>query len=100
MVLWHNALFRNVQRQTYADMPSVRRGAVLWGHLMQSEVLQPAAVQTMAPTFRLKYPSVVQAVLAVQSGGAQWRADAPCDMVSGHRRGDRGPRCWRPPGTE
>ena len=47
---------------------------------MQSEVLQPAAVLTMAPTFRLKYPSVVQAVLAVQSGGAQWRPDAPCDM--------------------
>ena len=34
----------------------------------------------MAPTFRLKYPSVVQAVLAVQSGDAQWRADASCDM--------------------
>ena len=80
MGLWHNALFRNVQRQTYAHMPSVRRGSFLWEHLVQSEVLQPAAVQTMAPTFRFKYPSVVQAVLAVQSGGAQWRADAPCDM--------------------
>ena len=80
MGLWHDALFRNVQRQTYAHMPSVRRGAVLLEHLMQSEVLQPAAVQTMAPTFRLKYPSVVHAVLAVQAGGAQWRSDAPCDM--------------------
>ena len=80
MGLWHNAVFRNVQRQTYAHMPSVRRGAFLWEHLVQSEVLQPAAVRMMAPTFRFKYPSVVQAVLAVQSGGAQWRADAPCDM--------------------
>ena len=79
MGLWHNAMFRNVQRQTYAHMPSVNRGSVLWEHLVQSEVLQIAAVQTMAPTFRLKYPSVVQTVLAVQSGGAQWRADAPCN---------------------
>ena len=28
MGLWHNALFRNLQRQTYAHMPSLRRGAV------------------------------------------------------------------------
>ena len=80
MGLWHNALFRNVQRETYAHMPSVRRGAFLWEHLVQSEALHPAAVETMAPTFRLKYPSVVQAVLAVQSGGAQWPASALCDM--------------------
>ena len=80
MGLWHNALFRNVQRQTYAHMPSVRRGVFLWEHLVQLEVLQPATVQAMAPTFRFKYPSVVQTVLAVQSGGAQWRPDAPCDM--------------------
>ena len=78
--LWHNALFRNVQRQTYAHMPFVRRGAVRWEHLVHSEALQPATVQAMAPTFRLKYPSVVHAILAVQSGGAQWRANAPCDM--------------------
>ena len=44
MGLWHNALFRNVQRQTYAQLPSVRRGAVLWEHLVQSEVLHPATV--------------------------------------------------------
>ena len=80
MGLWHNALLRNVQRQTYAHMPSVRRVVFLWEHLVQSEVLQPATVQAMAPTFRFKYPSVVKTVLAVQSGGAQWRADAPCDM--------------------
>ena len=71
--LWHNALFRNVQRQTYAHMPSVRRGAVLWEHLVQSDALQPATVQVMAPIFRSKYPSVVQVVLAVQSGDARWR---------------------------
>ena len=71
MGLWHNALFRNVQRQTYAHMPCVRRGAVAWEHLVQSEVLQPATVQTMAPTFRFKYPSVVQAIQDVQSGDAQ-----------------------------
>ena len=80
MGLWHNALFRNVQRQTYAHMPSVRPGVFLWEHLVQSEVLQPATVQAMAPTFRFKYPLVVQTVLAVQSGGAQRRGDAPCDM--------------------
>ena len=47
---------------------------------MQSGVTQLAAVQTMAPTFRFKYPSVVQTVLAVQPWGAQWRAEAPCNM--------------------
>ena len=88
MGLWHNAVFRNVQRQTYAHMPSVRRGAVVWEHLVQSEVVQPATVQTMTATFRLKYPSVVQAVLAVQSRDAQWRADAPCDM-------GKGAQAWR-----
>ena len=51
MVLWHNALFRNVQRQTYAHMPSVRRGDVLWEHLVQSDLLQRAAMQTMGPLF-------------------------------------------------
>ena len=80
MGLWHNALFRNVHRQTYAHMPSVRPGAFLWEHLVQSEVLQPATVQAMAPTFRFKYPLVVQVVLAGQSGGAQCCADAACDM--------------------
>ena len=71
MGLWHNPLLPNVQRQTYAHMPSVLRGAVVWEHLLQSEVLQPATVQTMAPTFRFKYPSVVQAIQDVQSGDAQ-----------------------------
>ena len=80
MGIWHNAMFKNVQRQTHAHMPSVRRGAFLWEHLVLSEVMQPAAVQAIAPTFRFEYPSVVQTILAVQSGGAQWRAEAPCDM--------------------
>ena len=80
MGIWHNAMFRNVQRQAHAHMPSVRRGAFLWEHLVLSGVMQPAAVQAMAPTFRFKYPSVVQTNLAVQSGGAQWRAEAPYDM--------------------
>ena len=67
---------------------------------MQSEVLQPAVVQTMAPTFRLKYPSMVQEVVAVQSGGAQWRADAPRDMGKWAQAWRSGPSCWRPPETE
>ena len=80
MGLWHNALFRNQQRHTYAHMPSVRQGAVMWDRLVRSGALPAATVEAVAPSFRSKYPSVVQVVLAVQSGDAHWRAEAPCDM--------------------
>ena len=80
--VWHSSLFTDSTRQSAAPPKLVCCGFASWREVFSDGYLRLDVSQQLKPHWRIVLASAGSAVHSVQSGLAEWRQRAPCDMAS------------------
>ena len=80
--VWHSSLFTDSRGRSAAPPKLVRCGFASWREVFSEGYLRLDLSRQLKPHWRVVLASAGFAVHSVQSGLAEWRQRAPCDMGS------------------
>ena len=80
--VWHSSLFTDSSGRSAASLKLVRCGFSEWREVFSDSFLRLDVSRHLKPHWRKVLTSAGSAVHSVQSGLAEWRQQAPCDMGS------------------
>ena len=80
--VWHSSLFTDSRGRSAAPPKMVGCGFASWREVFSDGYLRLDVSRQLKPHWRMLLTSAGSAVHSVQSGLAEWRQRAPCDMGS------------------